>query len=156
MHSYYTSSVTLRSNVSGLRCEKYWDHTPRQLLFMTAEYGHSRVQCRDLDSITHRTWSVFHRKPQKGGLLWFFFSYDFLRPLFQCVLQASQIYFILSYLDFIYLRERECAWGRVTEGEVDSPLSRKPNMWLHPRVMTWFEGRHLTDWATQAPQISQI
>ena len=40
--------------------------------------------------------------------------------------------------------------------EVDSPRSREPHMGLRPtqdcEIMTWAEGRHLTDWAIQASQ----
>ena len=39
------------------------------------------------------------------------------------------------------------------EGEADSLLSREPDVGLNPRtlVMTWAEGRCLTNWATQVP-----
>jgi len=36
--------------------------------------------------------------------------------------------------DFIYLRER--AWGgEEGKGEADSPLSREPDVGLHPRIV---------------------
>ena len=58
----------------------------------------------------------------------------------------------------MYLRQRVCMWESTSqgmaeaEGEADSPLSRQPDAGL-PEVMTLAEGRHFTDWATQAPWI---
>ena len=59
---------------------------------------------------------------------------------------------------FIYLRKsesvRECEqWGMVGE-----KLPTEQRAWCgtqsqNPGIMTWAEGRHLSDWATQAPQV---
>ena len=63
-----------------------------------------------------------------------------------------EFFYILSLKDFIHLFEREKTGEEgIAEGEeeADSPLSREPNMVLHPRtlteIMTWAEGRHLTN-----------
>ena len=67
--------------------------------------------------------------------------------------------FHVSFKDFIYLREKERTWERDykpgwgIEGEANSPLSREPNAGAgsqDPKIMTWADGRCLTDWATQA------
>ena len=44
------------------------------------------------------------------------------------------------------------------EREADSPLSKEPNAarFQNPEIITWAEGRHLTDWTTQVPQLSLI
>ena len=68
----------------------------------------------------------------------------------------GHFFFFLKIL-FIYLRERVSAQAGEEaegEGEVDSLLSREPDVgaWSQdPGIMTWAEGRCLTDWATQAP-----
>ena len=46
----------------------------------------------------------------------------------------------------MHMRERS-QWRGEGEGEeVDALLSREPE------IMTWAEGGHLTDWATQVPK----
>ena len=61
---------------------------------------------------------------------------------------------------FIYLRERQrdskTAWmGRGwREGRSSLPTEQGAQCWAQsqdPRIMTWAEGRRLTDWATQVP-----
>ena len=65
-------------------------------------------------------------------------------------------------MDFIYLREsRRTQTGEAAEGEgeADSLLIRKSHVGLYPRILgivTWAEGRHLTDGVTQAPQVYWI
>ena len=72
------------------------------------------------------------------------------------------------FRDLIYLRKREREWAREhewkehkrgerSEGErqADPLRSREPDAGLpsqDPRIMTWAEGKHLTDWAIQAPR----
>ena len=65
-----------------------------------------------------------------------------------------QFFFLLFLKDFIYLFEKARAQvgARERGGEADSPISREPNTGLgsqDPGIMTWAEGRHLTNWATQ-------
>ena len=69
---------------------------------------------------------------------------------------------ILFFTDFIYFdrvwaRERAQAGGAAErEGKVGSSLNREPHEGTQcqdPKIMTWAEGRCLTDWATQAPSI---
>ena len=72
--------------------------------------------------------------------------------------------FKLLKKDFIYLREKEQKQeeDRGREREADSLLSREPDAGLDPtwsqdpEIMTWAEGRHFTDWATQAPLQFQL
>ena len=76
----------------------------------------------------------------------------------QQYLQPVETFFLsfFSKVLSIYLkgREREHEQGEEQrEREPDSPLTREPNAgWIPgPWVMTWAEGRCLTDWATQTP-----
>ena len=62
---------------------------------------------------------------------------------------------LFIFKGFICLFERVCA-GRVhIAGEADSPLGRELMPWgpqsQDPGIIAWAEGRHLIDWATQAP-----
>ena len=54
-------------------------------------------------------------------------------------------------------REREHEWRRGQRGRGRSRLSTEQGAQIHassqdPRIMTWAEGRSLTDWATLVPQ----
>ena len=71
---------------------------------------------------------------------------------------------------FIYYSEREKEWAWASrEGEereeIKNPkqtsrlwvVSTEPDAWLDPtscEIVTWGEVGHLTDWATQAPQVN--
>ena len=64
-------------------------------------------------------------------------------------------YYFLKIL-FIYMREREHEWrGRSqVERRRRLPTNQGACCWAgsqDSRIMTWAEGRYLTDWATQAP-----
>ena len=81
----------------------------------------------------------------------------------QCIEQGIQNpcgRFFFFFWDFIYLRESKKRKGtsrdreRGGEGQTVSLLSRDPYLGFHPRtqeIMTWAEGRCLTDWTTQVP-----
>ena len=78
--------------------------------------------------------------------------------------------FFFNFLMFMYFweKERDRVWAgeeqreRHTESEAGSRLwavSTEPDAGLEPmdhEIMTWAEGGHLTNWATQAPLKSQI
>ena len=81
-----------------------------------------------------------------------------MTPVIDTTYGSSNFYFILFkifflkiYL-FIWQREGEHKQGEQQaegEGEADSPLSKEPHVGLNPTgIMTWAEGRCLTDWAT--------
>ena len=61
---------------------------------------------------------------------------------------------------FIFERERARAQERETESEAGSRLwavSTEPEVGLelpNQEIMTWAEVRHLTDWATQVPNVN--
>ena len=64
----------------------------------------------------------------------------------------SPTYFLPFLKDLIYLREREKAWAEI-RGRRRSRLSAEQGTQLgarslDPGIMTWAEGRCLTDWAT--------
>ena len=71
----------------------------------------------------------------------------------------------MKFLKILFIWERVRVWVGVAEGrEADSPLSREPpstglkprTLSQDPRIMTWTEGRSLTNWATQVPQNIKI
>jgi len=78
---------------------------------------------------------------------------------FNIMKYTSSFYWIIFFKDFIYLFDRERAQvGRVVDrGRRRSRLPAEQGARCgarsqHPGIMTWAEGRHLTIWATQAPQ----
>ena len=86
------------------------------------------------------------------GLFLLLFVYSFFK-----------IYFYLFFKDFIFLFDRERAqagWVQAEgEGEAASPAEQgaRCGAWSQdPEIMTWAKVRLLTDWATQAPQVSTI
>ena len=59
----------------------------------------------------------------------------------------------MIYLLFIYLVERESTSMGTVEGEAGSTKQgvRHGTQSQDPEIITWAEGRHPTDWATQLP-----
>ena len=74
-------------------------------------------------------------------------------PWFFVFLKNDYLFIYLFIWDRVRERERAQAVAGA-EGEAGSPLSREPDVGAAsqgPEFMTWAEGRHLTDSATQAP-----
>ena len=74
-----------------------------------------------------------------GKYLCFFFSFFFK---------------ILFIWERVWTRERKQKWEE-GKGEAESSQSREPNagaQFQDPRIMTWAEGKCLTNWPTQHPQ----
>ena len=73
------------------------------------------------------------------------------------VLPIQVDFFFFKFYFWEKVREKEHEWGERSEGqgEADSSLSTEPHgcktRSQDPGIMTWAEGRCLTNWATQAP-----